>query len=140
MLVFFAAVPSGCGTRTGVPEDRGGALDPYGDHPEYTGDPFAGFGPISSVDFPAADIPPETGAFGGWSVQVAACASVQAAETLQRSVESLVDEPVFIDQSGSYWKVRVGAYGTAEETAPLRQRLRESGYPDAWSVERETTP
>lgn len=132
---------SACGTSTSS-GDRGLPPDPYADPPDYSGDPFEGFGPVTTIAFPAGDRPPseEDGSSGPWSVQIAACGTLQAAEALRERVGAVTGETVFIDRSGAYYKVRVGSFSTAEDSADLRVLLRSSGYPDAWSVERETTP
>lgn len=137
LLLVIAA----CGTETSTDGDEGSPIDPYGDPPGYSGDPFAGYGPVTSIEFPAPGENPVPVSPGGtWSVQIAACATEEAALSLAEEVETLSDTPVFIDHIGSYYKVRVGAFGTSEETAELRNTLRSAGYPDAWSVEREPTP
>jgi len=136
-MILFAA----CGSNTSRDGGEEGLVDPYSDPPGYSGDPFAGYGPVASVEFPASgENPIPRSNPGGWSVQVAACATEEAAQSLAISLESLGNEPVFIDHIGSYYKVRVGSFETAEASSELRNRLRSGGFPDAWSVERETTP
>ncbi len=128
-----------CGTTTsGETEDS--VPDPYGDPPGYSGDPFAGYGPVTSIVLPAEGGEETEPGGGSWSIQVAACATMESAESLRASLEADLQEPVFIDHIGSYYKVRVGAFDSAESSAELRSVLRGGGYPDAWSVERETTP
>jgi len=130
---------AGCGTTT-VPDTTGDeAVDPYADPPGYTGDPFAGFGPVTSIRFPAegepvAEQPSDTG--GAWSVQVAACGTMDAALTVRDTVANSTDQPVFVDHIGNYYKVRVGSFATSAESDQLRIQLRSGGYPDAWSVQR----
>lgn len=139
LAVMFATMA--CGTETSTDQSSGSDVDPYGDPPGYTGDPFAGYGPITSISFPVEqEIPSPQESTGSWSVQVAACATEAAASDLAEAVSRICSEPVFIDHIGSYYKVRVGAFETADETAELRSMLRSGGYGDAWSVERETTP
>lgn len=144
MKKFFTVllVIAGCGTETSTVNDREQVLDPFGDPPGYTGDPFAGYGPVTSINLPAdgeAFIQEEVPT-GSWSVQTAACGSMEAALSLRDILSSKTDQPVYIDHTGGYFKVRVGAFPTAEESAGLREYLRSNGYPDAWSVEREPTP
>ncbi len=130
---------AGCGTTT-VPDTTGDeVVDPYADPPGYTGDPFAGFGPVTSIRFPAegepvAEQPADTG--GVWSVQVAACGTMDAALTVRDTVANSTDQPVFVDHIGNYYKVRVGSFETSAESDQLRIQLRSGGYPDAWSVQR----
>ena len=144
--VIFSAVTlllvlAACGTETSTEGDEGSIIDPYGDPPGYSGDPFAGYGPVTSIEFPAGgenQVPVYNN--GKWSVQVAACATEAAALSLAEELEAFGYVPVFIDHVGSYYKVRVGAFETSEESSELRNRLRAGSYPDAWSVEREITP
>jgi hypothetical protein len=142
-ILFLAPLllAASCGTNTSTDGD---ALppDPYADPPDYSGDPFQGFGPVTSISLPApggTEMPGEA-AGGPWSVQIAACGTLQAAEALRERVGAVTAEAVFIDLSGAYYKVRVGSFPTAEDSADLRNLLRSSGYPDAWSVERAATP
>ncbi len=135
-ILFIIALSCGTAT-TGETDDA--VPDPYGDPPGYSGDPFAGYGPVTSIALPAAG-GEATEPGGLWSVQVAACATAESAESLRASIEAAFQEPVFIDHIGSYYKVRVGAFDSAEASAELRGILRGGGYPDAWSVERELTP
>jgi len=138
IMVFFAAA---CGTETSAERETEGVVDPYGDPPGYSGDPFAGYGPVTTLDLPASGTTLETvHSTGGWSVQIAACATIGSAESLRDLIQASYEEPVFIDQIGSYHKVRVGSFETSEDSAELRNRLRAGGYPDAWSVEREIRP
>ncbi len=141
-IVLVLLAIAGCGTETSSVNDPEQVLDPFGDPPGYTGDPFAGYGPVTSINLPADGetfIQEEVPA-GSWSIQTAACGSMEAALSLRDILSSKTDQPVFIDHIGSYFKVRVGAFSSAEESAGLREYLRSNGYPDAWSVEREITP
>ena len=140
VLIFI----SGCGTSSSVEDSEIDILDPYADPPGYTGDPFAGFGPVTSIRFPAEEDPEifianpiETG--GPWSVQVAACASSDAAQSLRDTLAAETDLIVFVDHIGSYYKVRVGSFPSSAASSDLRIQLRSNGYPEAWSVERDTT-
>jgi hypothetical protein len=148
-ILSILALFTGCGSSVSTEEtddnNDGEIIDPYADLPGYSGNPFAGFGPVMSVSFPAegtTDIQIESQSSPGglWSVQIAACSGMDAAQNLRDAVAVETGLPVFIDQSGSYYKVRVGSFATSEETDELRNRLRSGGYPEAWSVERETTP
>lgn len=140
LLVLLAA---SCGTDTVTETGTGQeTIDPYADPPGYAGDPFAGYGPVTTIELPAGQPAAETVStpVGNWSVQIAACGSMESAQSLVSSVSTLTDEPVFIDHIGSYYKVRVGAFTSPEESGGLREMLRSRGYPDAWSVEREPRP
>ena len=130
-----------CGTTTSLDDSDDEIIDPYADPPGYSGDPFAGFGPVSSIRFPAegsigTEIEEPAVLDGPWCVQVAACGSMDAALTLRDTVAAQTDLPVFVDHIGSYYKVRVGSFATSSDSDGLRVQLRSSGYPDAWSVQK----
>lgn len=141
LVVSLSLISFSCGTETSVEGGAETLIDPYGDPPGYSGDPFAGYGPVTSIDLPAQGESHETVLpTGSWTVQVAACATLESAMSVRDAVDVSFEEPVFIDHIGSYYKVRVGSFGSSEETAELRNRLRAEGFPDAWSIERESTP
>jgi hypothetical protein len=135
-----------CGHQTTVP-DTGpvatGPVDPYGDPPDYAGDPFRGFGEVFTMEVPGEppvveEVPeiPEIVPGGNVAVQISAALEEESALHLVDLVQTQVDSPVFIDHIGEYWKVRVGAFATREEAEDLLHRLQEMGYADAWIVER----
>jgi hypothetical protein len=140
-----------CGDQTVVvpdPETPVGPPDPYGDPPDYAGDPFAGFGEIVTVEVPGetetvvdetveetVEVPVEDSNLP-FAVQISAAAEEATATRLAEQVGAEVDAPVYIDHVGQYWKVRVGAFATREETGALLLQLQEMGFTDAWVVER----
>ena len=139
--VFLLILVAGCGTTSSTDGSVDTIPDPYADPPGYSGDPFAGFGPVASIRFPAEgdsgiEIEEPVELNGPWSVQIAACGSMDSAMTLRDTVAAETNQPVFIDQTGNYYKVRVGSFATSSETDALRNQLRSGGYPDAWSVQR----
>jgi hypothetical protein len=151
ILVFLVLLLAACGSQTAnVPDQPAvptGTADPYGDPPDYAGDPFAGFDRIVSIDVPGdtvepEEIPeetvevPEVTSNLPFSVQISAAAEEATAVRLAEQVGSEVDAPVYIDHVGQYWKVRVGGFATREETEGLLHQLREMGFTDAWVVER----
>ena len=143
VLIFALFFMIGCGTSTSTDNQEIVVLDPYSDPPGITGNPFAGFGETHSITLPAPenediviDINQVYEQEGLWTVQVAACATENAAKSLRDSIAALTEYPVFIDQIGSYYKVRVGAFPSSAASDALRANLRANGYPDAWSVER----
>jgi hypothetical protein len=155
-----------CGTREGAPDTGDGTfeLDPYADGPlelpEYQGDPFAGFGPVTRLEVP--EEPMESGGeeveevlltgaggdsesdsgetleTGRYSVQIAACETEEGADSMASLVGYQTDEPVFVDAVPPYWKVRVGSFDTHSEAEAFLPTAREMGYGDAWVVERES--
>lgn len=142
-LLFISALIllAGCGTSTSSENNVGETVDPYADPPGYSGDPFAGYGPVTTIRFPAEgdigiELEENITSGGPWCVQVAACGSMDAALTLRDTVVAQTGQQVFIDHTGSYYKVRVGSFATSTDCDGLRIQLRENGYPDAWSVQR----
>ncbi len=142
-LLFISALIllAGCGTSTSSENNADETVDPYADPPGYSGDPFAGYGPVTTIRFPAEgdtviEIEENISSSDPWSVQVAACGSMDAALTLRDTVAAQTGQQVFIDHTGSYYKVRVGSFATSTDSDGLRIQLRENGYPDAWSVQR----
>ncbi len=142
IAVLILVLLAGCGTTTVPDTTVDETVDPYADPPGYTGDPFAGFGPVTSIRFPAEEAEEElvteqpADTTGAWTVQVAACGTMDAALTLKDTVANQTDQPVFVDHIGTYYKVRVGSFETSSDTDELRIQLRAGGYPDAWSVQR----
>lgn len=119
--------------------------DPYSDGRVYEGDPFAGFGTVTTLYVPGSPEPepeeeevPEDFS-GTFSIQIAACNSTENAERLVAAIERETEFPHFIDHVGRYWKVRVGAFMTSEEAVSALEEIRSLGYPDAWVVERAVT-
>ena len=157
-----------CGTREAGPDHGDGTsgdptfeLDPYSDGPlelpEYQGDPFAGFGPVTRLE--VRDETAETGSdqveevilagggdstpddgetleTGRYSVQIAACETEEGAGSMASLVAYQTEEPVFVDAIPPYWKVRVGAFDTYAEAEAFLPTARGMGYGDAWVVER----
>ncbi len=48
--------------------------------------------------------------------------------------EEIFDRPVYLDYEVPYYKVRVGSFLTRDEAEEYAERVRASGYPDAWVV------
>ena len=132
----------GC-TKTVVEEPRIlEPVDPYGDPPDYAGDPFTGFDSVYSISVPGETVSevvevtaPDRNELP-YSVQITAAGVEATAQRLAETVTAEIDAPVFIDQEGSYWKVRVGAFATREEAGGLLNQMHEMGFTDAWIVSR----
>lgn len=143
-VLFITAllITLACGTASSVPGDGTAEPDPdpYGDSPAYGGDPFAGFGEIVSIAVPGGleEASPEQGGTDGrFSVQVAACATPEAAESVAGELRGLLEQPVFVDREGAYHKVRVGSFESREQALALQASVRALGWSDAWVVERQ---
>jgi hypothetical protein len=70
----------------------------------------------------------------GYRVQVAACESREIAEALGAEAGARVEASVYVEHDGPFYKVRVGDCTTEKECLGLRDRLRQAGYPSAWTV------
>lgn len=72
-----------------------------------------------------------------YSVQVFASEDANRARAVHDNVKRATSLPVEIVQIGNLWKVFVGNSLTRESIDAERDRLRASGYPDAWTYLRE---
>lgn len=141
LLIAALLLAVACGTTSSVPgnDTTPPDTDPYGDSPAYGGDPFAGFGEIVSIAVPGGvqdasqDVDERNGRF---SVQVAACATPEAAADVAAGLRGLLEQPVFVDSEGAYHKVRVGSFENREQALALQASVRALGWSDAWVVER----
>ncbi len=141
VLFLFA-----CGDTTVTRGNTGqtaetGPIDPYGDPPGYTGDPFVGFPEPVSMSIPGEELPfvfeEEILSGTHFTVQISAATNEETAQRLAETVTADVDHPVFIDHQGDYWKVRVGAFPAMEDAAAYTQVLVNMGFTDAWVTTRE---
>lgn len=134
----------GCGNTTistetdqiEVTED----INPYADPPGYTGNPFADFPGVIGVSVPQETYDErEIEILSGthFTVQVSAAASQETAERLAESISADITLPVFVDHSGRYWKVRVGAFAAREDAIEYSLVLVDMGFTDAWVTARE---
>lgn len=72
----------------------------------------------------------------GYRVQVFAAVDRPAAAAIATRVqERLGGPPVYVEWDDPWHKVRVGDFDTREAAEPLRLRLIELGYPEAWTVQ-----
>lgn len=146
VLAACLAAWCGCGAssaRTGGSGDRLQAvpdetvIDPYGDPVVYPEDPFEGFPVVNELAYPGTveqdgTEPPSA---GSWAVQVAACAVEADAERLAGIASAATGLQSRIDCEGSWWKVRLGSYGSREDAGEGLAIARSHGYGDAWIVE-----
>jgi len=72
-----------------------------------------------------------------YSVQVFASEDESGARAMVEEVRRATSLPVEIVQIGDLWKVFVGRSATREPIDAERDRLRATGYPDAWTYLRE---
>ncbi len=118
-----------------------GPIDPYGDPPGYTGDPFETFPEPISMAIPGEELPIvyEEEILSGthFTIQISAATNEETAIRLKESVSAEVSHPVFIDHQGGFWKVRVGAFPAMEDAAAYTQVLVDMGFTDAWVTTRE---
>ncbi|OPL18786.1 MAG: hypothetical protein AVO35_13090 [Candidatus Aegiribacteria sp. MLS_C] len=143
MIVLFCMA---CGEEAVRPEDTQpmGPIDPYGDPPDYSGeDPFANFPDVTGVSIPSGEVETvedeqeEILAGTHFTIQISAATSEEAALSLAESVQGETTHPVFIDQEGIYWKVRVGAFPARQDALDYAQTIVEMGFTDAWVTTRQ---
>ena len=141
VLFLFA-----CGDTTVTPDSTDqtavtGPIDPYGDPPGYTGDPFVGFPEPVSMSIPGEELPfvYEEEILSGthFTVQISAATNEETAQRLAETIRADIDHSVFVDHQGGFWKVRVGAFPAAEDAAAYTQVLVNMGFTDAWVTTRE---
>ena len=70
-----------------------------------------------------------------YSVQVFASSSRENAMSMAGIVRTETNLPVEVIQLGGMWKVMVGASADRDPIDIERDRLRSSGYPDAWTAQ-----
>jgi cell division septation protein DedD len=71
----------------------------------------------------------------GYRVQIFAFESLERAEAAAQEARVKLDLPVYVEYVPPYYKVRVGDFLIREEAEAVRDRLRISGYRDAFIVE-----
>jgi cell division septation protein DedD len=71
----------------------------------------------------------------GFRVQVLASTSEKNAEGFAGEIRSKVDDPVYVEYIPPYHKVRVGDFTARADAEACRDRLRRTGYSDAFVVE-----
>ncbi|HET9582197.1 MAG TPA: SPOR domain-containing protein [Gemmatimonadota bacterium] len=87
-----------------------------------------------------SDAPPAAGAgiaaaAPGWRIQVFATRDQAAArEVARRAGEAVAGIPAYVEAEGPWFKVRVGDFATRDAAEPLRERLVELGWTEAWAV------
>ncbi len=142
MLIFMM---SSCGGNDTVRPDsdqtQTGPVNPYGDPPDYSGDPFADFPDVTGVSIPSGQDQQDVGeeeVLSGthFTVQISAATSESDARSLAESVDAQTTLPVFVDQEGGYWKVRVGAFPARQDAVDFIQTMVNMGFPDAWVTTR----
>lgn len=141
LLFLFAA----CGEETVTRDrndgtDQSGPIDPYGDPPDYSGDPFEGFPDVTGVAIPSEEpevYEEEILSGSHYTVQISAATTEETAARLAESLEDEITLPVFIDMEGSYWKVRVGAFPDRQDALDYSTVLVDMGFTDAWVTTRQ---
>ena len=70
-----------------------------------------------------------------YRVQVSASSSKDGADQLAEKVRTQVpEEPVYVEDVGGYWKVRVGDCKDKITADLLKNKLKDLGYTDCWVV------
>jgi len=144
-LCLFAA----CGDSTTTPGGDAdvqdmpavtGPLNPYADPPDYEGDPFEGFPVVTGMivpDYTGVANEEEILSGSHYTIQIAAATSEEASAMLAELAADGTSLPVFVDQIGGFWKVRIGAFASRTDAENMLGTVTELGYPDAWVTTRE---
>lgn len=147
ILVFLVPflILSACGDTTVTPDNSDQTstvepVDPYGDPPDYTGDPFENFPGSTSLRIPGevvVEYEEEVLTGTHFTIQISAATTEETAQRLAESVSAEINYPVFVDHIGGYWKVRVGAFPAREDAVAYTGVLVDMGFTDAWVTTRE---
>ncbi len=70
----------------------------------------------------------------GFRIQLMASSSVEKVRNEKKSIESKLDIAVYVYYDKPYYKICVGDYISHEDAEKELEKIRESGYPDAWIV------
>jgi hypothetical protein len=146
-MVLGALLLLACGEHTVTTQDRSRqtAPDPYADRPDYSGDPFEGFGEVISLEVPGvvdtvetapADTTEAALESGPYSIQISALGDEETAQGLADAVSADLDIDVFVDHVPPYWKVRVGSFADQQSAEEHLDTVRGMGFGDAWVVRR----
>ncbi len=94
-----------------------------------------------------ADIPDEIDSLNSQAYRVQIFSSKKFGESRHAKMvaEEIFDRPVFLDYEVPYYKIRVGNFASREKAEEYQQRVKSSGYKNAWIVVvivniKETTP
>jgi hypothetical protein len=144
ILSIMLIMASGCGDDTVRPDDQQdqtGPINPYGDPPDYSGDPFEDFPTVTGVTIPTGgeeEVYEEEVLSGShFTVQVSAVTSEADALSLAESIDAQITLPVFVDHEGNYWKVRVGAFPARQDAIDYTSVMMNMGFADAWVTTRQ---
>lgn len=119
--------------------------DPYADRPDYSGDPFEGFGEVVSMEVPGvvdtleveeSDTISLEESGGPYSIQISALSDRETALGLAEAVSADLEMDVFVDHVSSWWKVRVGSFEDQRSAEEHLDTVRSLGFGDAWVVRR----
>lgn len=154
-VVLAVLAVSSCGRQTirpapGTGAQSSGPVDPYADPRTYSGDPFAGFLQVFTIDLPAEDSTSADSASsqeslviagtpserGPWCIQIAACSTQEDAARVAVGADPLTDLECSVESEPPWWKVRLGAFATREAAEARLVEVRALGYSDAWVVRR----
>lgn len=154
-LMLAALLLASCGRQTtrpaaGTDARSSGPVDPYGDPRTYSGDPFAGFLEVRTIELPAEDSTASDSAGtaespvvaaassdrGPWCIQIAACSAEADAARAAAQADPLTELECTVDFESPWWKVRLGAFATREQAETRLAEVRALGYSDAWVVRR----
>lgn len=93
------------------------------------------------------DIPDDTDSLNSQAFRIQIFSSKKFGESQHAKVvaEEIFDRPVFLDYEVPYYKIRVGNFATRDKAETYQQRVKSSGYKNAWVVVvivnvKETTP
>lgn len=71
---------------------------------------------------------------GRYKIQVVATATIERAQSLVADLHGKYNTAVFYEKSGTMYKVFIGPFSGEAEARQILEKVRKSGYPDAWLV------
>jgi cell division septation protein DedD len=88
----------------------------------------------SDMPPPSTNAPDTARTMAGYRVQIFASGSAESAESVRQAAATRLGTPVYVEDVGGSFKVRVGDCATRHDAEALLERCRGAGYGDAWIV------
>lgn len=70
----------------------------------------------------------------GYRIQLMALSSMEAVRAKKNTIEKELQLTVYVDYDKPYYKIYVGDYTKRKDAEKALNKIKQSGYPDAWVV------
>jgi hypothetical protein len=67
-----------------------------------------------------------------YAIQIFVTGDQEKASLIKKNLSDRLNEKIWIKQQGNLWKILVGKFQDEEQARIIMERIRESGFPDAW--------